>query len=232
MLIAIGYPNDNDFKAEMVTTVGMLSYHLGVQGHHIKIIEAESCLVDKNRDEIFIKARDSNVDYLLMIDTDTEYKGWDWFIIDRMIAHGKDVVGSIAHQGKYPYWPCIYNFLSDKDLEVITEWPDKLFKCDAGLGGFFLISKKVLQAFDNNTIIEKGFPFNHLFDGRRLLMREDLAFCWRLKELGLEVWVDPNIDIVHHKYQGIVRKHWETSKEYMQKQGIPVEKQIGIGIRQ
>jgi hypothetical protein len=47
------------------------------------------------------------------------------------------------------------------------------------------------------VVKEHGRPFNMMQMKNGDELKEDLAFCTRAKKLGIEIWCDPNVDLVH-----------------------------------
>jgi len=212
--VAIGIPNRDDIKSECCGTAEMMAWHLGRQGYNFSVFNIEGAAVDENRNIIFKMAQDKKVDYLFFLDSDTECKEIG-NVIGKMIDHKKDVVMGITYLSNYPHRPNIFKTQPNgKVIPWEDEIPEELFKVDSAGNGFQLISKKVLDAFTPAVIEEIGNPFSLIYDGLNIRLREDLAFCWRLRELDLELWADPSIPIVHHKKYPITKMFYETSRKH------------------
>lgn len=214
MKIGIGIPNGDDFKAELVSSLAMMAYSIGKQGHDISFISVQSCYVDRNRNTIFRHAKSLGLDWLLYLDTDVECQDAEDVLI-KLLAHNEDVVTGVYYGGMFPYRPVIFNFVEDGKLYLYGDTPDEPFYVDATGGGFLLVSKKVLDAFDEKTINELGQPWDFMFEGNTLKYREDLAFCWRLKQLGFKVLADPTIKLNHIKKHPVSSGHFEAAKRHM-----------------
>ena len=52
-----------------------------------------------------------------------------------------------------------------------------------------------------------GNPFTPLVG-----VGEDLSFCWRARELGRKVWVDPHILLGHVGYQLVTKQFYDVYK--------------------
>ena len=210
--VAFGVPNRDDIKSETGGTISILSYHCGLAKYNFSPIFVDSASIDENRNTIFRMAKEKNVDYLFFLDSDTEYKG-NGNVIERMINYNKDVVMGITYLSRFPYHPNIYGWAKNGEtLPWIDEIPDSLFQVEAAGNGFQLISKKVLDAFTPEVIDEIGEPFALIYDGVKRRLSEDLAFCWRLKLLGLELWADPILNIVHQKKYPISRDFYNVTR--------------------
>lgn len=73
-----------------------------------------------------------------------------------------------------------------------------------------------MDAYTPDVTEELGQPWDFKFEGTKLAMREDLAFCWRMKKLGLRVLVDPSIPLIHHKKQPIGKQHFDAALIHIQ----------------
>jgi hypothetical protein len=213
MNIGIALPNAGEFKPETVQTFGLMCWYQGAKGYNLSLIPARGPCIDENRNFAIAQAQQFSCDWLLYLDTDMEYLG-NGDAIGEMIALGKDVVTGVAYQGMYPYRPVIYDFEKDQSITNWRDIPTSAFQVDAGGGAFLLISRKVINGLLKPGVIERlGRPFDLVFEGRTLKMREDTAFYWRLRELGIETWALPCIPIAHIKKFKVVAKHFEAAKE-------------------
>jgi hypothetical protein len=212
--IALGMPNRDDIKSECSATAEIMAWHMGRCGYNFTALNVEGAAIDENRNTIFRQAQEKKVDYLFFLDSDTEYKHSD-NVIEKMINYQKDVVMGITYISRFPYRPNIFKWASNGE---VIPWhedvPDYLFKVEAAGNGFQLISKKVLDAFTPLVMNQIGEPFALIYDGCKQRLREDLAFCWRLKLLGLELWADPNLKIIHQKKYPITEDFYKTAMEH------------------
>jgi hypothetical protein len=225
MKIVIATPNVDDFRNEMVQTLSLICYHCGRRGDEMVRVSPQSCYIDDGRNICFDEARKQNADWLFFLDTDVQYTG-DGDILEYMINMNKDVVTGIYYQGAPPYRPVIYDFNKDGLIENYFYVPEKTFTPECSGGGFLLISKKVMDLFTPELQQEMGRPFDFIFDGPKLKLREDVAFFWRLKQLGIEVTADPGIKLSHWKKQSVMDMHWSAARKVLMdadkvNEGIP-----------
>ena len=75
-----------------------------------------------------------------------------------------------------------------------------------------LIGRRVIEAFTPEVVDVMGRPFECIHDGPKVKFREDLAFYWRLKELGIPVWSHSGIPLSHVKKHPVMAAHWQTAK--------------------
>ncbi|HEY6019182.1 MAG TPA: class I SAM-dependent methyltransferase [Candidatus Paceibacterota bacterium] len=207
--VTIAIPNRDDFRAEMVAT---LMRTITQTGALCNLTMPSTCYIDNARNQCWDDAKAFGSDYLLFMDSDNsiDYAG---NAFQKFVELGKDVVSGVYVQRAFPYRPNVYNFTENGMVQNLLTIPNEPFRADATGCGYLLISKKVLDAFTPATIERVGKPFNFMRYGRPNELREDVAFCWRLKELGFELWFDPTIKMGHHGKQNFTIDHFEKAKE-------------------
>jgi len=144
------------------------------------------------------------VDWIIFIDTDMEFGYED---IRRLIEHGGDVVTGICKNinGKY----CLYDY--DNKTNIITNIEKIKPVVDACGSAFLAIRRRVIQKLCSpDTVLSKwkninvrdgiiGYPFNYVTAMKGNQFGEDVSFCLRLKELGIETHVAKDAKIGHEK---------------------------------
>lgn len=162
-----------------------------------------SPLIDINRDEIAQESLDKDCDWCLMIDADMSYPN---HLLDTLISRDKDVIGVPYYSPRqekvgFPSTvsPLVYNYNKKKQRwgmwgKVKQTQP---FRVDAVGAGIMLIKTKVFK-----QLKKPWFPFvcNESEKDTRII-GEDLSFCRRCREAGIEIWVDPTF--------GDSIKHWK-----------------------
>jgi predicted O-methyltransferase YrrM len=209
MRVTIGIPNRDDFKSEMVATLMRMVTQTGAL---VNLSMPTSCYIDDLRNQCWDDAKAFDSDWLLFMDTDNsiDYAG---NAFQEMIALGKDVVSGVYYQKLYPFRPLVYRFTESGLIQNWREIPKAPFTADATGCGLLLISRKVLDAFTPEVIDKYGKPFNFLNYDKPNMLREDPAFCWRIKQLGFELWFAPQIKMGHHGKQKITAEHYEAAKQ-------------------
>ena len=155
----------------------------------------------------------------LMIDSD---ESWDAAGLIRLLTHPEDVVGGSYRMKNR--WEHYISFVHHKDGHPVGKMLDDgtaLLKTDAIPGGFMRIKKSALKkyhdAYPELRVNEKDgerestatvFFEAKVIDG--LFHSHDVLFCRRLREIGVELWIDPMIKIDHWgmtKYEGNYDKY-------------------------
>ncbi len=217
--VTIGIPNRDDFKAEMVAN---LMRTVTQTGGLVNLSMPTSCYIDDLRNQCWDDAKAFNSDWFLFMDTDNsiDYAG---NAFQKMASLGKDVVSGIYVQKSYPYRPLVYRFTEEGLIQNWKDIPKEPFKADATGCGLLLISRKVMDAFTPEVEKRLGRPFNFLRYGEPNMLREDPAFCWRIQQLGFELWFIPEIKMGHHGKQKFTLDHFETTKAMIEKSQASVD---------
>ena len=154
-------------------------------------------LVQRARNDIVQLALDSNVDDLIFIDTDVDWKPEDFF---KLLEYDADIVG-----GVYPKKSDTeqYSVKIEKSDLVINN--QGLVEVSGLPAGFMRITKtalkKIWDASPEYTEAHKPNPirmcFNVTINSNKELVSEDISFCETWKSLGGKIYLDPNINLSH-----------------------------------
>lgn len=145
--------------------------------------------MDVSRNRCARKFLETDAEWLFFLDTDT-FTGHD--TIERLLRHGKKIVGGVYTSRHEPYYPIAYEKKGDS-LQPIKEIPDRLFRVDAIGTGCLLIHRSV---FEN---LEKPyFEYEKDKDKERIIKSEDICFCEKVREKGFEIYADPSIKVFHY----------------------------------
>ena len=153
--------------------------------------------------EVAIKQK---CDWCLMIDSDLSYPDT---LLDTLMSYSKDVIGVPYYGGVYTkkgtkIVPILYDY--DEGTDGWIRWckvtQTKLFKVDAMGGGIILVKTRVFE-----RLKKPWFLFN-TFANREHILPEDVWFCERCREAGVDIWQDPSFgdDIQHWHVYGDSKK--------------------------
>ena len=185
LLIAV--PCTDYMHAEFVRSLMKLTGHLQREGirHETEIVAGT--LVYLARDKLACKAINEGFTHLLFLDSDMVF---DESIVETMRFSGKEFICGAFQSRRPPYGPCIYSRL--KPLEKIREYGLQPFRIDGCGMACTMISAEILKGVQSRY----GTCFSpEIHDGVKY--GEDLAFCWRVKEIGKEMWCDPTARVGH-----------------------------------
>jgi len=145
--------------------------------------------VCENRERIVDIACMGLCSHILFVDDDMSF-GSD--TLSRMLAHDKDIVGTLYNFRKMPR-ETVVKFFDENGNTVnsIPEIPQELFKV-AGIGtGLALVKTDVFDKIESPY-----FPIDRDKEGN-IVLTEDIGFCERARDKGFDVWLDPTISVGH-----------------------------------
>lgn len=139
-----------------------------------------------NREDLVADARDDGATHMLFIDTDLIFPA-DAAV--RLLAHGVDVIGANYHMKIEAPVPISTIKLNDNEgggVALIGKPPETpSFKCAAIPTGLMLIDMTVFDRLD-----QPYFPCE-------MPVGEDIAFCRKVRDAGMDVWCDQTIAVGH-----------------------------------
>lgn len=163
------------------------------------IVTARNSLVYDSRNMLAEMAVQEGYDRILWIDSDMVFDGNLMLRLSKDLNDGKRFVSALCFTRKNPILPCIYSETgyrqaADGDryetfMTCMEDYPtDKLFKVKGcGLAACMMevsVIKEVYNKF--------GTPFSPIPG-----FGEDLSFCRKCDELGIEMWCDSSIKVGH-----------------------------------
>jgi len=171
--------------------------------------------VDVIRNELVKQAFQASCTHILMMDTDQIYSDRD--MIARMMAHDKPVVGARVHRRYPPFDPLTlrgtvgkFKPVPDVEIEAAMKNGNPLVKVDATGCGCVLYSMKVFA-----KIHDPWFELDTNKD-TKMPIGEDIAFCMKLAQHGIDIFVDCSIDIKHLTLHAT---DWNTWKVWQKIEG-------------
>lgn len=192
MKLVIGIPYHDSFTIpwkfaqSLFGAMPFLYKELGLE--NVDLIFQTGTLVSNVRNGLLMNAQKLNPDYMLWIDSDMSFTKDD--ILNLLKNKSDGLVSALYLQGTEPHYPNAYMrvdgltglFRSVKD-------PVGLIDIDACGFGFCLMGKKALYGMGAqpfNEITQDGFHVS-----------EDLSFCIRAKERGIDIKLDSTIKVGH-----------------------------------
>lgn len=169
-------------------------------------------LIHRSRNELanlFLR-HDAKPDYLLFVDSDMVFRP---DALELLLLDHKDIVTANAFSRQYPVKPVVGMFDPVKigKVNILVDFQkDILEPVDSCGMAFTLISRRAME----QVTAAHPKPFNFIFfpetDGE---LPEDSAFCWRAKEVGLQVWHDSRVQIGHIGDVVFDERDFEAGKE-------------------
>ena len=159
------------------------------------VVATEGYTTAQGRIFCVIQAQKAECTHILYIDDDMLFES---DALDRLLSHGKEIVGVNAYSRALPLSSTVG--LMDKDGKYLepekhTEWemriPEGLFECFSIGTGVLLIDMKV---FD---VIEKPWFKFDMHEEGYMKQGEDSWFCTEAKKKGYKIYCDPTLKIGH-----------------------------------
>lgn len=197
--ILIAVPCMDQVPAPFMQSIAMLR-----KGKNECAIAVQSgSLIYTSRNELAKKAIQNESDYVMWLDSDMVFPP-DTMIrmLEIMDENDIDFLTGLYFRRQPPFTPVIFDQLEvhedgqgvdHHNFETIPEERIKVAGC-----GFGCVLMKTDVLFD--VASKYGGMFSP-FAG----MGEDLAFCWRARSLGYDIWCDPKIECGHVGYSVINR---------------------------
>lgn len=155
-------------------------------GHEVSIMFQVGSLIYDSRNRLAKQALKMGADYTMWFDSDMIFEP---DTMRKLLSDDKDIVSGIYFRRSHPYSLVAFDELdienkTFKDAEIPAE-----LKTVGGVGfGCVLMKTEVL--FDVAAKFGCWFdPINGF--------GEDLSFCWRARECGYEVYLDPKVSCGH-----------------------------------
>jgi hypothetical protein len=174
------------------------------RGDKVSILdECDSCYLDDTRAALVAKFLDGDGDVLVSIDHDVT---WQAGALLKIVDAPVDFCA-----GVYPYRkdPIEYPVRLLTDRKELWADPDTgLLEVEGAPGGFVKYSRRMLQemveAFSDLEFVCGRSPTGKavgLFEAYKIgdghKLGDDYAFCRRWRDLGGQIWVDPEIKMAH-----------------------------------
>lgn len=164
-------------------------------------------LVYMARNNLARQAIKAEADWVLWLDSDMVFQP---DLLQRMLAVCKenhiDFLTATCFRRKPPYTPCLFDRLQKigrgASYTALLSVPDGRFKVEGcGFAGVLLSTDVLLSVaakFD-------GRMFDPM-DG----FGEDVAFCWRARQCGYDIWCDSSIEMGHVGSMIVTREVFEA----------------------
>ena len=179
LLIAI--PTTDYIPADFVKSLAKLQQELGRRGIAYDVDVKSGTLVYIARNRLANKAINEQYTHVLWIDSDMVFNEK---VYEDLLEVGKEMVCGAFVSRRPPYGPCVYTSIEESAIEKVKDFGKTPFRVDGCGFALVLTSVELLQA-----VTQK---FGTCFQPTPYY-GEDLAFCWRVKQLGREIWCEPTV---------------------------------------
>ena len=183
MKLLIAVPTTDYVHAEFMKCLVNMTMELSRQKIAYDVEIQAGTLVYIARNRLCNKAVNDGYTHILFLDSDMVFKQ---DLLEDMLFCGKDFVCGAFQSRRPPYSSCIFRSL--RPVERVREYGLDPFAVEGCGMACTLISTEIIKSVQNKY----GATFTPTEE-----FGEDLAFCWRARSLGHEIWCDPSIRIGH-----------------------------------
>lgn len=183
MKLLIAVPCTDYMHADFVKSLIGLTQHLSREGICYEVDIRAGTLVYLARNSLACKAINDGFTHMLFLDSDMVFEKE---IVETLRFCGKKIVCGVFHSRRPPYGSCIFKSL--KPAERVTAKGMEPFRVEGCGMACVLISAEALRNVQNHY----GNCFNPTNE-----FGEDLAFCWRARSMGEEIWCEPAARVGH-----------------------------------
>ena len=194
--VCIGIPCYGDVSPEVLEDFMRFAYHCGRRLPQYDFFLAIKPKTEqfRARNAIVEAARQVNATWLLMLDDDmivnpfvTSGPTDEYNLVERLIAHGKDVCGALYYQRGGACQPVLMTAVTDTGYrflrtDELTYGPQKV---DVAGGGCVLVHMRVFDKIPM-PYFEPEFQFG-----------TDIQLCRKAAAHGFEVWADTSVELGH-----------------------------------
>jgi GT2 family glycosyltransferase len=191
MRVAICIPARGQMEVTTAFDLTMMAaYMAGKKNIDLNVYTSQGTLIFDQRNSLVRTAVEEKCDYILFIDADMRFPK---NTLERLLSHNKDIIGVNATTRMMPPKPTARNIQINEDgsvdwLEVFSNKEKGIGKVDAIGCGVMLIKTSCLK-----DIPQPYFYFEQLLKGK--LLGEDIYFCIKAKDAGIDTWVDHDLSM-------------------------------------
>ena len=181
MRLLIAVPTTDYVHADFVKSLAKLQAELGRNKVNYDVEIFSGTLVYIARNRLANKAINEGYTHVLWLDSDMVFDGE---VVEDLMFCGKEMVCGAFVSRRPPYGPCVYTSIKKNEIEKVKEFGTKPFRVDGCGFACVLTTVELLQAVTQKF----GTTFQPTdYYG------EDLAFCWRVGQIGREIWCEPTV---------------------------------------
>ena len=185
MKLLIGIPTLDYVNSEFMKCLINLVIRLKNDGIQFEVDIESGTLVYMARERIAKKAVNENFTHVLWLDSDMVFNS---DILDDLMFSGKDFVTGIYQARRKGYGSVIFKSIDLQHVERFEQYPTETFEIEGCGFGCVLTATHILKA----VLLNKETCFTPI-----LQYGEDIAFCFRCRELGYKMYCEPSVVCGH-----------------------------------
>lgn len=185
MRLLIAIPTTDYIHSEFMNSLVKLTAELGRKKIDFRVEIQSGTLVYIARDKLACKAVNDRYTHVLWLDSDMVFNEQ---IVDDLLFCGKEMVCGAFVSRRPPYGACVYTSIRKNQIEKVKDFGTTPFRVDGCGFACVLVTTELIQAVQQKF----GTAFQPTdYYG------EDLAFCWRVGQIGREIWCEPTARCGH-----------------------------------
>jgi len=185
MRLLIAVPTTDYIHADFVKSLCDLTSELNRKRVSYEVGIQSGTLVYIARNRLANKAVNERFTHVLWLDSDMVFQPQ---ILDDLMFCEKEMVCGAFVSRRPPYKPCVYSSIRKDEIEKVKDFGTKPFRVDGCGFACVLVTTELIQAVQ----LKFGTAFQPTdYYG------EDLAFCWRVGQIGREIWCEPTARCGH-----------------------------------
>ena len=182
MKLLVAVPTTDYVHAEFMNSLTGLETKLARDGVDFDEKIVGGTLVYIARNKLAARAIEGGYTHVIWLDSDMVFKP---DIVDDLMFCGKEMVCGAFVSRRPPYGPCVYTSIEDPaNMIQVTNFGTEPFRVDGC--GFATVLTSVELLRDVEEKFGACFRPTEKYG-------EDLAFCYRVKQLGREIWCEPTV---------------------------------------
>lgn len=185
MRLLIAVPTTDYIHADFVKSLTALTSELSRKRVEYEVGIQSGTLVYIARNKLACKAVNEKFTHVLWLDSDMVFSEK---ILDDLLFCGKEMVCGAFVSRRPAYSSCVYTSIKKNAIEKVKEFGTEPFRVDGCGFACVLTTTELIRAVQ----LKFGTAFQPTdYYG------EDLAFCWRVGQLGREIWCEPTARCGH-----------------------------------
>ena len=207
--VLIAVPCMDNLPAQFAHSLATLTSY-GIPDIEISVWFNLGSLIYTSRDEIAKRALADEADLVMWFDSDMVFNPDTLKRMLDLIDQGHDFVTGVYYRRKPPFTPTIFKTMDIKLVEQSATWtgfdeiPDEPFEVAACGFGCVLMKTEIFV----NVFGHFGFMFTPIGN-----VGEDIAFCWRARQVGYKLIADPSISLGHIGQAMYTKTYFENWKK-------------------
>lgn len=185
MKLLIAIPTMDTVPVQFLQSLTALERKLKDDGINFEECIISGTLVYMARDKLAGKAINEDFTHVLWLDSDMVFRP---DLLEDLMMCRKPFVSCVYHGRRPGFHSCIFKSIDLKHVERFEEYPREPFEIEGcGFGAVFMETDILKAVMLNFKTCFTPLPS----------LGEDIAFCFRARDLGYKLYAEPNVQLGH-----------------------------------